>query len=173
VEVSSLLKPNTGDPGCLAWVKESDVTGALLSAISRIAHPEQYEAGLRALAAMQGLPEIAEILQWWSSIFSGVSVIANRETPVHRDVGTSPEAYDLLVTLGGDETSALHLPSMGLWMAYRTGTAVLFSGYAVPHGVLPSEAERVCFAYYMKDNVHERFGVKGVDWMNKSVYNTT
>jgi hypothetical protein len=163
VEVSSLLKPNTGDLGCLAWVTESDVTSALLSAISCIAHPEQYEAGLRAFTAMQALPEIAEILQWLSSIFSGVSVIANRETPVHWDVSTSLEAYDLLVTLRGDETSSLHLPSMGLWMAYRTSTAVLFSGYAVPYSIVPLEAEWVCFAYYMKDNVHERFGVKGVD----------
>jgi hypothetical protein len=122
---------------------------------------------------MQELADITEVLQWWSSIYSGVSIIANRETPVHRDVGTSPEAYDLLVTIGGDEETVLCLPSMGLVMEYRSGTTVLFSGYAVPHGVTPSVAERVCFAYYIKDNVHERFRVKGLDWMNQSMYYTT
>jgi len=168
-----LLKPNSGDPGCLKWVQEVNVTGALLSAITRIAHPQQYEAGRQAFAAMQDLADVAEVLRWWSSIYSGISVIANRETPVHRDVGTSPEAYDLLATIGGDEETTLVLPSMGVFMEYRSGTAVLFSGYAVPHGVTPSVAERVCFAYYIKDNVHERFGVKGLDWMNRSLYCTT
>jgi hypothetical protein len=151
-------------------VQDSLEVGALFSAIARVAHPSLYDAGHATFAAMQDLPEIAECLQTWSSVFSGVSIIANRETPAHRDTGTLAKWFDILATIGGDTDTKLNLLSIGAEMAYRSGTVILFSGALLAHSVAACEAERVCFAYFMKNKIHERFGIRAPSWMESSVY---
>jgi hypothetical protein len=151
-------------------VQESLEAGALLSAIARVAHPALYDAGREAFAAMQELPEIGECLRTWSSVFSGVSIIANREAPAHRDTGTLARWFDVLATIGGDADTKLNLLSIGAEMAYRSGTVALFSGASLVHSVPACEADRVCFAYYMKNKIHERFGIRAPSWMESSVY---
>lgn len=119
---------------------------------------------------MQNLPEIAEILKIWNSVFSGISIIANRETPPHRDTGTLDRWFDILATIGGDYDTVLKLDSISVELAYRSGTVVLFSGATLVHSVAASKANRVCFAYFMKNRIHERFGVRAPNWMELSVY---
>jgi len=168
--VSATLKANNPDQGCRSWAFDFVEAGALLSAIVRVAHPDLYDAGLIAFMEMHNIPEVAECLQCWSSIFSAISVIANRESPIHRDAGTRSEWYDFLVSIGGDPDTRMVWPSLGVQLAYTSGTGVLFSGYCIPHGVGKSKADRVCIAGYMKDNVHERFHVRAPGWMNIEMY---
>jgi len=169
VDVSASLKHSAHD-GCRDWVLECGEANGLLSAITRVVHPELYEAGRQAYIAMQGHPGVRDSVRQWSSVYSAISAMANRMTPLHRDVGSLAEGYDLLVTIGGDVWTKMLWPSLGVELAYRTGTAVFFSGYSIPHEVPESHAERFCLAYYMKDDVHERFGVKGASWMEYGIY---
>jgi hypothetical protein len=145
-------------------------TSALTSGITRIAHGGLYSAGVSAFLRMQNMEELEHAVRDWSSVFSVMSVIVDRGSPLHRDSGTVPSAYDLLVTIGGDEDIAMSWPGLGVKVSYSTGTAVLFSGYVLAHGVPASNSERLCFAYYMKDNVHERFSVKTPPWSELSHY---
>jgi hypothetical protein len=169
-EVSRTLKSKYHRPGSRHRVEENKETGVLLSAIARVAHPALYITGHSAFAAMQDLPEITKILPIWSSVFNGVSIICNRDTPPHRDTGTLDRWFDILATIGGDYNTVLKLNSIGLDLAYRSGTVVLFSGAALIHSVAASEANRVCFAYFMKNRIHEKFGIRAPNWMELSIY---
>lgn len=147
-------------------------SSALMGAILKIIHPELYKAGIQALRTLQQHPEMVnqsnellEVLQLWSSPFSGYSVISNRETPVHRDNSAQQEWYDLLVTIGPYHSAVLMLPSIGVSLQYNSGTVVGLGGKVVSHGVEAPEGDRICIAHYMRDQVHERLQVKGPEWM--------
>lgn len=171
MEVASSLKGT--DPGCREWLHETHEYEALISGMLRVAHPKLFEAGRDVLLAMRSVPDLVPAVQNWTSVFGAISIVANRESPVHRDQGTNPRWFDALTSIGGDLETRLVLPGLGISLQYRSGTTVLFSGYTLAHRVSRSRAERVCFAHYMKDNVHERFGVEAPNWMNMSFYRST
>lgn len=168
--MSANLKSGAKDVGCRNWINETVEYGALVSAVTRVAHPKLYEAGRDTLVAMQRHPDLVEVAREWSSVYNAVSVVSNRHCPIHRDVGTNAAWYDCLTTIGGDSDMEMHWPALGVSLAYRSGTSVLFSGYTIAHTVSKSESERVCFAHYMKDNVHETFGIADPGWMDLHTY---
>jgi hypothetical protein len=170
VEVSATLKQRNTDKGCRAWLQEIREYGALVSGITLVAHPELYRAGLTTLSNTRDMPEISEVVKIWSSVYSAVSIVSNRECPLHRDTGTDAEWFDFLTTVGGDWNTEMSWPQLGINIAYTSGTSVLFSGYTLAHTVTTSEEERLCIAHYMKGNVFERFGVCGPSWMYSTVY---
>jgi hypothetical protein len=143
----------------------------LINGVLRIAHPGLYKAGLDVQRAMQSMPDIAEASQHWNSVFTAIGVVANRQSPLHRDTGTRAAWYDILTTIGGDAESVMDWPSLGLRLQYQSGTTLVFSGYTLAHQVPLSREDRFCIAYYMKENVHERFGVEAVGWMKTDYYN--
>jgi hypothetical protein len=64
----------------------------------------------------------------------------------------------------------MELPSIGIRMAYKSGTVMAFSGKMLRHGVPECDGERICLAYYMRDKVHERMGVEAAQWMKMQYY---
>ena len=121
-------------------------------------HPELYWAGREALLALISSPnevsdtEVAfEILKHWGSPFTGLSVIQNRETPVHRDVQGRHPWMDILTTVGPYTNGRMELRSLGYRLKYESGTMVGICGKAVPHA--------------MRDKVHERLGIAAPSWM--------
>jgi hypothetical protein len=170
-EVSQLLKKENPDGGCRQWLQEFGVSSAMLSAIARVAHPDLYWAGRNAFLALQEIEEINEVMTMWNSVFNGVSIIVDRESPLHRDVGTRAAWYDILATIGGDVDTSMRWPGLGISVSYRSGTVVLFSGFTIPHCVEMSEMDRVCFAYYMKESVHARTSVLSPSWMTIKQHN--
>jgi hypothetical protein len=161
------------DAGCRDWLHNFSVAGALLSAFCKVTHPELYRTSRLAFGAKRGDSIIEECLRSWSSVFSAVSVIVNQETPPHRDTGTLPDWYDILTTIGGDDVTLMDLPSLGIRLAYRSGTTTFFSSATIVHSVPAAKADRLCFAYYMKHKIHECFGVKAPSWMEQSVHRQT
>ena len=111
-----------------------------------------------------------DVLSQWTSVFNGVSVIFNRLTPAHRDGNTRKQWYDLLVTLGHYRNCNLELPGLGLSLEYGPGTVVGLLGSTLEHEVSHFEGERVCYAYFMRDNVHEWARVPGNSWMTTAHY---
>ena len=120
--------------------------------------------GLESMTKMHDIADLAEVLSIWTSIFNGVQVISNRETPVHRDNQTRWEWYDLLVTLGPYTSATLEMPTAGLRFQYSSGTVVGLCGRILRHGVSAAEGERICLAYYMRENVQSRLGAKFAQW---------
>lgn len=130
----------------------------IFSAALAIAHPEQYELHRRSLRKVANDPAFADLISQWAFAFNVVTVVANRSTPIHRDVlsGGRP-LYDLLATFGGGPLTVLGFPGLGLRMQYDSGTIALFSGHVHPHGVSVSSEERVCLALYARRSVLHKY----------------
>jgi len=158
-------------PEGLKWIADVVEISALISAVLRICHPELYRAGLTCMDRLSADSDFTSILEVWSSMFNGVSVITNRETPMHRDRQSRPEWYDVLCTFGGDDDTVLELEDLGIWLLYRAGTIVTLSGQLLSHGVCATTAERICYAYWMGDCIHEEMQVKAPGWMDREIYN--
>ncbi|KIN94696.1 hypothetical protein M404DRAFT_114910, partial [Pisolithus tinctorius Marx 270] len=71
----------------------------------------------------------------------------------------------MLVTVGDYEDCVLDIPTLGLQFLYNPGTVVAFSGRLLRHGVSSVGGNRCCFAYYMRDNIHNWIGIPRGDWM--------
>jgi hypothetical protein len=93
-------------------------------------HPNLYKIGSSILQNLRGLQDTTEIVSLWTSIFTGIAVISNRETPTHVDYNGRPEWYDLLTAKGShsSRSTCLDLAEMGLSLAYGPGTVVALSG---------------------------------------------
>ena len=80
-------------------------------------------------------------------------------TPLHRDAGSAPSSYDLLLSLG-EGFANLHLTDVGAEFAYHPGTLVFLTGKVLEHGVPEWEGgERVVVTHYMKDLLQDRLHV--------------
>ncbi|KAI6007908.1 hypothetical protein EDC04DRAFT_2907519 [Pisolithus marmoratus] len=73
----------------------------------------------------------------WPSIYLGIDFIVNQETPPHQDQASAPSLLDLV-----------------------PGTMVFLAGKLLTHSVPKWEkGERIALAHYMKDAIHNRFGL--------------
>ena len=89
---------------------------------------------------------------------------------VHRDNSSRPECFDMLLTLGNYDDGEIVFPNLGVWLRYNPGTLVALSGKLIQHGVEEVDGDRVCLAFYMKDNVHERLNVPPTAWMTQEMH---
>lgn len=164
------LKPSNSDSGAIQWLAEIAETNAILSAILRVMHPDQFQAGKSALEKLRGQPDLAEVLDKWSSVFTGVAVISNRITPGHRDTGGRLPWYDLLATVGNYHDAEFELSTLGIKLRYNPGTVIAVAGKTLEHGMPSFKGERVCYAFFMKESVHERMRVEAPGWMTHRYY---
>lgn len=159
-------------PATLEWLDLLSESNSVLSAILAVIHPALYDAGRETFNCLRKDPRIErqDVIGKWTSVFNGVSVITNRNTQAHRDSYSAHHWYDLLVTLGKYTKCNLELPGVGVTLEYGPGTVVGLSGMMLEHSVPNFEGERVCYAYFMRDSVHNWAGVSQGPWMNKSYY---
>ena len=154
------------------WLDAISESNAILSAILAVIHPTLYDAGWQTTKRLRDTPEIGadDILNRWASIFSGVSIICNRFTPPHRDTSSRWNWYDILTTLGSYRECNMKLPGLGLTLEYGPGAVVGISGKILEHAVPSFKGDRVCYAYFIRNNVHEWAKVPGSDWMHTKFY---
>lgn len=163
---------NFREPAAQDWLSAISESNAISSAILAVIHPKLYDAGWQTSMRLRDTPETGseEILNRWASVFNGVSIISNRRTPPHRDGSSRPHWYDMLVTLGRYRDCNLELPGLGITLEYGSGTVVGILGNVLEHAVPKFEGDRVCYAYFMRNNVHEWAKVPAGDWMGTKYY---
>ena len=163
---------NISKPAALDWLDAISESNAILSAILAVIHPTLYDAGWETIKRLRGTPKIApeDVFRRWGSVFSGVSIISNRSTPPHRDGHSRKNWYDMLVTLGRYQNCKLELPGLGISLEYGPGTVVGISGAVIEHAVPSFEGDRVCYAYFMRNDVHEWAKVSASHWMYTTHY---
>jgi len=90
LEVSGSLKNKQTSGHCNDWLEAMRDTSALIGAILSVIHPELYAGGMATLSALGEREEemkeydmFMHLMQSWSSVFSGMSVVSCRESPVH------------------------------------------------------------------------------------------
>jgi len=130
-----------------------------LSAITSVVSLPLYDAGIKSISNLKGAVLTSDPVPW-PSIFSGIEVIVNRQTPDHRDSGGSSAMYDLLVSLGNAYQAMFHLSDLGAELTYCPGTLVYNLGKVLEHGVHWEKDERIVIAHWFKDNVHDKLGVE-------------
>jgi hypothetical protein len=59
----------------------------------------------------------------------------------------------------------LELPGFGISLEYGPGTVVGISGHVLEHAVPSFEEDRVCNAYFIRNNVHKWAKVLESDWI--------
>ena len=163
---ANFIKPAASD--LLDAISESN---AILSAILAVMNPVLYDAGWETVKHLRATPEIgSHILNRWASIFNGVSVISNCDTPVHWDGNSRWNWYEILASLGSYQNCSLELPDVGISLDYSAGTVVGFLGNTLEHKVAGFEGDRVCYAYFIRDNMQDWAKVTASDWMNAKYY---
>lgn len=166
-------------PDAEQWLILSQHITHLLNAVTAVTHLELYRAGSEAIHKIMNVDTMAPTVKhrlhensnMWTSVFSGVSIISNRITPSHRDKGGDFPWYDLLLSIGTHQTAYLKLPDIDATMSYKPGTVVLLCGKILSHAVDDwSGGERICWAYYMRNWVHERLGIMNPSFVERSKY---
>lgn len=136
--------------------------------------PELYSLGNKAITKLKTEPYLEkphENVQLWPSFFSGIEVIANRMTPIHRDAHAAPPVYDFLVSAGTHTEAWLDLPDVNARVEYKPCTVIAVCGKALRHGVAGwVGGERICIAHFIRDNVHNRLQLPRPDWVSIAPY---
>jgi hypothetical protein len=167
-EVGAKIKKAAG----LDWLNHISESNSILSVILAVIHPELHNAGQETFNQLRQHDKIQhqDVLRQWTSVFNGVSVICNRITPVHRDSNSRKQWYDLLASVGCYCNCKLELPGLGLSLEYGSGTVIGLLGGTLEHKVKHFKGNRVCYAYWMRDSVHEWAGVPAHSWMTTDHY---
>ena len=158
-------------PTSYQWSKDICLPSAILSGVLSIIHPSLYNAGHLAMQRLTDWatghdPGMLAALENWSTVFTNISLIVNRSTPLHRDPHSRADWYDMLVSVSNYDDCALDIPSLGIQVLYNPGTAVAFSSWLFQHGVNEVDGARCCLAYYMRDNIHHWLRVpRPLDWV--------
>jgi len=144
----------------------------LVAGILAIIQPQLFLAGMRAFTTLMksnGLVNEEEAmhsaLDLWGNPFSAISIISNRDTPLHRDSFGRPEWMDLLLAIGRYDHGRLELPGLGIRFKYNHRAAMAFSGRLLLHGAT-CDGDRACIAYYMRDNVMNTLSIPIPQWFN-------
>jgi len=163
---------NFREPAALDWLDSISESNAILSAILAVIHPKLHDAGWQTARCLRDTPGIHPqgVLCRWASVFNGISVISNRSTLPHRDISSRNNWYDILAILGDYQGCNLELLGLGISLEYGPHTVVGISGKVLEHAVDNFTGDRVCYAYFMRNNVHEWANVPCSDWMNTSYY---
>ncbi|KAF8260299.1 hypothetical protein EI94DRAFT_1611517 [Lactarius quietus] len=159
-------------PATLEWLDAISQSNSILSAILAVIHLPLHKAGQKTFNQLRQRTNIQpqDVLRQWTSILNSIAVICNHLTPPHQDSESRRKWYDLLVTLGCYQNCNLELLGLGLSSKYGPGTVVGILGVTLEHEVPSFDGERVCYAYFMRDNIHEWAKVSGNSWMTTSHY---
>lgn len=135
---------------------------ALMSAITWLTHPKQYNASVAALLGIKLLTRddrLRKHLNMWTSIFSGYSFITNRPTALHRDSNGFKAGFDYLA-VSGSAKSILILRDLNVECAYDPGTVVAIAGRVLRHAVeKKGPGDRICVARWVRERVLLKYGM--------------
>jgi len=134
--------------------------GVMASAALSVMHPDLYRAGvethikLGSWAQRWGMDDMSHHLRHWTSVFNVASVMCNRRSPLHRDPKCRPEAFDIMTSFGQHEPALMHLTNLGIKLVYDSAVMVACSCRLIRHGISVDHGDRIVWAWYMRDSVH-------------------
>ncbi|KIJ63239.1 hypothetical protein HYDPIDRAFT_92670 [Hydnomerulius pinastri MD-312] len=158
------------------WLRESETSFRLVDALLAIVHPELYRhssAVREQLLADEEIMDLHELIRAWPTLFTAISVMYNRETPFHRDSKSAPQWYDLFLSVSSYTDAILELPTLGIRAHYMPGTATLFSGLLLRHGVSPvNQGDCIGYVFYMRPSVFHFASISLGKWVKYSSLST-
>jgi hypothetical protein len=125
----------------LVWLEKQSQTSAIIGGILSIVHPELYAVGIASLKLINDNANLvtkgdrrATVLQGWSSPFTAITTISNRDTPYHWDNGSAHLWFDILLALRAYKHGRIEFPGLGLRCKYDLGAMVALAGWVLRHG---------------------------------------
>ena len=82
------------------WVKSMERTTAFLGGVLAAAHPATFATGMKCVEAIGTGKKVAktenleELMEIWSSPFTTMSLMSNRDSPQHRDTSATHICMD-------------------------------------------------------------------------------
>ncbi|KAI6098640.1 hypothetical protein EDD16DRAFT_1527140 [Pisolithus croceorrhizus] len=120
------------------WLQDISYAEEFWNTIAEIVLPDLAQVGKDAISVREDwvVTQPPSPIRW-PSIYLGIDVIVNQETSPHLDQVSAPPLLDLV-----------------------PGTMIYLAGKLLTHSVPKLETgERIALAHYMKDAVHNRFGL--------------
>lgn len=135
-------------------------------------NPDLFRTGLDMLKSLRHTHGTEDIALRWQSVYTGIAVICNRLSPLHRDSKGRPEWFDTLLSYSDTGLSPrLFIEDIGLDLDYSSGTVVGFCGSVLQHGVESwGVGDRICYAHFMRESVRARLNVNPAGWVYKDKY---
>lgn len=112
------------------------------------------------------------LMKVWGTGFTGLSVISERETPLHHDGQNADWMYDLLVNISDhlDPDIQAELPGIGIRFRYNSGTVLAIQSKVIRHGVSLSNVDRYSLAFFMRAQVSEWLGFAHEVMMSEKLF---
>ena len=164
------------------WMKQIAPVQQLLDELFGAISPKLHQAVSEAMAKVRwGKLEIgskawtgskiAKVARSWPGAMPGISVISNRASICHLDVGGHKEWYDFLVAAGTYKGCRFRLPELNLELEYLPGTAVALNGRILRHEVVCWDGgDRVCYAHWVRPGLLRALSVNFPSWVTQSEY---
>ncbi|KIJ10451.1 hypothetical protein PAXINDRAFT_16536 [Paxillus involutus ATCC 200175] len=141
-----------------AWLAKITPIEEFLNEILKVVHPRLHKACGTVMSAMKLDEALAESANSWPSLFGAMELIVNRITPWHQDSGAASGSYDLLLSLGCNESVQFEVSDIGGSFTYGPGALLYLTGKVLRHSVPEWEGEeRVVLTHFTKDAVQDRF----------------
>ena len=94
------------------------------------------------------------------SLFQGRSIIFNRATPLHFDLGEPPNGWTPIYALGKFQHGHIRFPSLGLRLWFGPGAGVFFHGRIFAHEIEKFEGgQRISIAHFCHQSVWRHAGI--------------
>ncbi|KIJ09833.1 hypothetical protein PAXINDRAFT_86891, partial [Paxillus involutus ATCC 200175] len=150
------------------WLHDSETSFKLVNALLATVHPELHRRS-SAHYRLTTTTDLHELIKAWPTVFTAISVVHNRETPFHCDSKLALCWYNLFLSIGSYTDVILELPSLGIRARYMPGTAALFSGLLLRHGVSAVDrGDRIGYVFYMRPSVFHFASISVGKWVEYS-----
>ena len=95
-----------------------------------------------------------ESLEAWPVAVNGMTLVANRKTPSHRDPNALPSQHDFLFSAGEHIRATFKVIDIGATFTYKPGTVIALCGKGLRHQVMNYRGnDRMCIAHYVRPTV--------------------
>jgi hypothetical protein len=135
-------------------------TGTLIGALLALIHPELFEQQVQVLEALAvghtaqyNRPLMMKAFDHWATPFSAFALIANCETPTHRDGLGGKLLFDIVAAFRQYTQGRFEIPLLNAQFVYNSGTAIALPGAILEHSASKTDGERICIASFIKPNV--------------------
>ncbi|KAF5319118.1 hypothetical protein D9611_014077 [Ephemerocybe angulata] len=142
------------------FIRSLQEYNALVGGMLAVIHPDLYRVALGTWKAIHNSSEgctrperVRELLEIWASPFTAVSLIVNRETPLHKDRLGGQYYLDAVSTFGNYVNGRFEIPALGMRFRYNPGCVIFLNSYTFAHGASRVEGERYCIASFFRPNM--------------------
>ena len=155
------------------WLKGIAHAETCINAVFSLIAPDLFRTGLSAMQEIKGnvlestCKNVKHSVECYPSVFSGLSPVANKKVPSHRDTSSRYQDYDLVYSAGGHDNARFDVVDLAGSFTYKPGCLIALCGSMFRHQVMEYEGQdRLCIAHFMRPDVLRRLGQPETPWVS-------